>query len=325
MEQTPPKISIIIPTYNRSELVVRAVNSVLKQSYQDFEIILINNGSEDNTAKILKQYQGNDKIRLFTLEKNIRYVGAFNFGIKQIRGEWFSELADDDWLHEKALETLMTEVKRDPTITAISCNTKDNRTGNLLGTGVHQSQYLTLADVVGKTGGQFWGLAKSEFIGNLEMPKGIPGFESVFWYKIEALSKRYYIHKGLHLFNVDEHPTMTQALSAAKVVTKADSYQKLIKENFYWDLLEKYNKKQYLAMCLRGFLFLKIAGHKQDAKIYEQKILKSYPSFKYRFYSNFISKTEPRLLEKLYQLIFKINPARFFNLSIFGKHSHIVD
>jgi len=325
MGQTLPNISIIIPTYNRSELVVRAVNSVLNQSYQDFEIILINNGSEDNTAEVLMQYENNEKVRIFTLEKNIRYVGAFNLGIKQIRGEWFSELADDDWLHESALEVLINEAKRDPSITAISCNTKDNRTGKLLGTGVYQSQYLSAADVIGKTGGQFWGLTKSSFIGEHKIPEGIPGFESTFWFRLEMLSKRYYVHQGLHLFNVDEHPSMTQKMTAANVATKAASYQKLIKEDFYWDLLEKYNRKQYLAMCLRGFLFLKIAGHKQDAKVYEQKILKAYPDFKYRFYSKFISNTEPRLLEKLYQLVFKLNPARFFNLSIFGKHSQIVD
>lgn len=325
MEQLLPKISIIIPTYNRSGLVVRAVDSVLNQTYQDFEIILINNGSEDDTAQVLQQYDGNPKVKLFTLEKNIRYVGAFNFGIKQLKGEWFSELADDDWLGETALEVLIKEVKRDPTITAVSCNAQDNRTGELLGKGLDESQYLKMEDVVSKTSGQFWGLTKTEFIKDSEMPEGIPGFENVFWFKLEAQSKRYYVHQALHFFNVDEHPTMTQMISTANIKTKAASYHKLIHEDYYWNTLKKYNRKRYLGLCLRGFLFLKMAGYNGEATVYENKVKEASPGFKYRIYSNVISNSSPSSLDRIYQFLLKSKVSQFLNFTILGKHSQIVE
>jgi len=320
-----PKISIIIPTYNRSELVVRAINSVINQSYQDFEIILINNGSEDDTADVLKQYENNPKIRLFTLEKNIRYVGAFNFGIQQIQGEWFSELADDDWLDPKALETLLKEVERDPSISSVSCNSKDSLTGKFLGVGLEKSQYLSFADVIGKTGGQFWGINKSKFIGDLQMPKGISGCEGVFWWKIEKQSKKFYIHEGLHFFNVDEYPTLTQQMIKDGAITKAVKYQKLLKEDFFWDTIKEHNQKQYIAMCMRGFLFLKIAGYKEESKIYKQKITQVYPDFKCRMYTRIIDYTPSLLLSKFHGIAQNYILPRLSSAGLFKKHSQIVN
>jgi glycosyltransferase involved in cell wall biosynthesis len=94
-----PKVSVVIPNYNYARYVGEAIESVLAQTYRDFEIIVINNGSTDNSIEVLKKYE--DRIRCFTQE-NQGQSGARNRGIQESRGEWIAFLdADDVWLPTK--------------------------------------------------------------------------------------------------------------------------------------------------------------------------------------------------------------------------------
>jgi glycosyltransferase involved in cell wall biosynthesis len=99
---SPPLVSVIIPTYNRSSLLLEAVDSVFKQTFQDFELIVIDDGSRDGTAKALAPYQD----RFVSYIQNNRGVSAArNRGIRMARGQWIAFLDSDDlWLPEK-LET----------------------------------------------------------------------------------------------------------------------------------------------------------------------------------------------------------------------------
>ena len=98
-----PIVSVIIPTYNRAHLVGRAIKSVLNQTYQDFELIIVDDGSTDNTDKIIKEFQEHDKrIKYIRHEKNKGGSAARNSGIKISRGEYIAFLdSDDEWLPRK--------------------------------------------------------------------------------------------------------------------------------------------------------------------------------------------------------------------------------
>lgn len=98
-----PTISVIIPTYNRAHLIARAIKSVLSQSYQDIELIIIDDGSFDNTEMIIKQFQESDKrIKYIIHDKNKGGSAARNTGIKAANGEYIAFLdSDDEWLLEK--------------------------------------------------------------------------------------------------------------------------------------------------------------------------------------------------------------------------------
>jgi glycosyltransferase involved in cell wall biosynthesis len=94
-----PTVSVIIPTFNRSKLVVNAIQSVLCQTYRDYEIIVIDDGSTDDTAEVLKPYM--DRIR-YVYQANLGASAAQNRGVQLARGEWISILASDDlWLPTK--------------------------------------------------------------------------------------------------------------------------------------------------------------------------------------------------------------------------------
>ncbi len=96
-----PKVSVIIPTFNRAHLIGKAVKSALSQTYQDFEIIVIDDGSTDNTEETVKSFN-NFKIRYISHSNNRGISAARNTGIRASRGEYIALLdSDDEWLPEK--------------------------------------------------------------------------------------------------------------------------------------------------------------------------------------------------------------------------------
>jgi len=92
-------VSVIIPTYNRAIFLVEAINSVLEQTYKNYEIIVIDDGSTDSTSEIIKQFE--NKIRYF-YQENKGPSAARNAGIKNAEGDLVAFIDSDDvWLAEK--------------------------------------------------------------------------------------------------------------------------------------------------------------------------------------------------------------------------------
>lgn len=100
-------ISVITPTYNRQNLINNAIDSILAQSFEDFEMIIVDDGSTDSTKSLVAKYMSNDpRIRYF-LKENGGPSAARNFGIEQAVGKWILYLDSDDTLFPNCLETMM--------------------------------------------------------------------------------------------------------------------------------------------------------------------------------------------------------------------------
>ncbi|NJR15065.1 MAG: glycosyltransferase [Calothrix sp. CSU_2_0] len=94
-----PKISVIIPTYNRSHLIKDAIESVLNQTYQDFELIIIDDGSTDNTKEVLAEY--GERLQ-YIYQENQGRSAARNHGLNLAKGEYIAFLDSDDvWFPDK--------------------------------------------------------------------------------------------------------------------------------------------------------------------------------------------------------------------------------
>lgn len=106
-----PLVSIIIPVYNGSNFLKECIDSALNQTYKNVEIIVVNDGSNDNgqTEKIAKSY--GDKIRYYYKE-NGGVSSALNMGISQMKGEWFSWLSHDDLYFPDKIKRQMECLKR---------------------------------------------------------------------------------------------------------------------------------------------------------------------------------------------------------------------
>ncbi len=98
--------SIVIPTYNRCELLKRAIDSVINQSLDDWELIIVDNYSTDNTKMLVKNYK-NQKIKYFQV-KNLGVIAkSRNLGIKKSKGEFIAFLDSDDWWYSNKLEVIL--------------------------------------------------------------------------------------------------------------------------------------------------------------------------------------------------------------------------
>lgn len=94
-------VSVIIPTFNRGWIIERSVRSVLAQTYQNFEIIIVDDGSSDNTFDVVKSF-GDIRIRYMRHEKNLGGSAARNTGIKAAKGGYIAFLdSDDEWFPKK--------------------------------------------------------------------------------------------------------------------------------------------------------------------------------------------------------------------------------
>ena len=98
-----PKVSIIIPVYNGSNYLDKAIKSALSQTYKNIEVIIINDGSTDNgeTRRIALSYS--NQVRYYEKE-NERVASALNYGIKKMEGDFFSWLSHDDEYYPKKIE-----------------------------------------------------------------------------------------------------------------------------------------------------------------------------------------------------------------------------
>jgi len=96
------KVSVIIPTLNRSTTIIRAIESILAQTFKNYEIIVIDDGSSDNTKELISSY---DLKYVFTENRGVSY--ARNLGVEMAKGEWIAFLdSDDEWLPTKLEEQI---------------------------------------------------------------------------------------------------------------------------------------------------------------------------------------------------------------------------
>ncbi len=101
-----PKVSIILPTYNGSKFIRRSIESVLVQSFVNFELLVIDDGSTDSTAEIIQEAARNDsRVVYLKNEKNLGIQKTLNKGLKEAKGEYIARIDDDDlWVDEDKLK-----------------------------------------------------------------------------------------------------------------------------------------------------------------------------------------------------------------------------
>lgn len=172
-----PLASVIIPTYNRSEILPRAIESVLNQTFTDFELIVVDDGSTDNTESVVRSYNDN-RIR-FVKQQNCGANSARNNGIRHATGKYISFLDSDDKFAEKYLTTVigilcsnnnqpdgvLTPYQTDYRTTAVN-----NRMENKL---VEYSEIINRNVVIG-----FSGLTvRSSIFKEIQLDENLPSFQ----------------------------------------------------------------------------------------------------------------------------------------------------
>lgn len=107
-----PKITAILPTWNRAEWLEKSIQSVLDQTFGDFELVVVDDASTDSTAEIIERYSG--KIRTIVFSENRGVSAARNAAIKNSDSEWIAFLDSDDFWHPDKLQKQIAQTKMRP-------------------------------------------------------------------------------------------------------------------------------------------------------------------------------------------------------------------
>ena len=113
-----PSISFIIPTYNQTVLLQKCVRSVLMQTVSNIEVIVVDNGSDQQVAEVLGLED--ERLRIVRLRRNVFFCGAVNEGFRAARGTYICVMNDDAWIEPDWTEQAISTLESDPMIGSIA-------------------------------------------------------------------------------------------------------------------------------------------------------------------------------------------------------------
>ena len=141
-------ITIYITNFNYARFINKAIKSALEQSYNNFEIIIIDDASKDDSKKIIKNYKNYKKISIIYNKKRKGLIKSSNIAIKKSRGHFFLRLDADDYLHPKALETMIRIMNKFPNTALVFSDfyTFNNNSKKFSINSYNEKKKFTLAD-----------------------------------------------------------------------------------------------------------------------------------------------------------------------------------
>jgi len=192
-----PKISVVIATHNHAHFLPECLASVMNQTYKDYEVILVNNGSTDNTEEVVRQLAWN-KLRYHYQNDTGSVAGPRNIGIRLAKGEYVAFLDSDDLWYREKLEKAADVLEKNPDIVLLSHDlylVKSGREKKLLPSGPLKKDMFKLLLIKNSIVGSATIVKKSEMIeigGFDETNNCIHVADGDAWLKLAYLGKKFY-------------------------------------------------------------------------------------------------------------------------------------
>lgn len=190
------KVSIVIPVYNSEKYIYKCLNSITNQSYKDLEIIVINDGSVDESDNIIKDLKNTDKRIIYIEQKNSGVSAARNLGIKVSTGEYITFIDSDDTVEKDYIELLINEINK-KSIDIVACGYTDISIYGAIKLNDFYNGNSTLSkdefvsNIFNGVGGTLWGkIFKSKIIkeNNIKMNENIYMCEDMIFVLQYAMS-----------------------------------------------------------------------------------------------------------------------------------------
>lgn len=208
-----PLVSVCIPAYNNAGYIKDTIQSVLRQTYQNIELIVVDDHSTDNTVEVLESVQ-DERLKIYRNEKNLGMVGNWNRCLELATGDYVKLICADDMIAKNAIEKEAKAMRRNPSVNLVESDTR-------------------LVDINGRKTGQFRRYPKSGVVDGRKLAKisliiqnfyGAPvnnlirrsalektgGFDTSFtyildfdmWLRISCTGDVYIIHEQLNSFRI---------------------------------------------------------------------------------------------------------------------------
>ena len=247
-----PKVSVIVPIYNVEKYLEKCINSLLSQTLEDIQIILVNDGSKDNSGNIAKEYEKNNKNRIIYVEKeNGGLSDARNYGLKYATSDFIAFLDSDDYIEKNAYEEMYNKAIEE-NADYVECDFIWEFHNKIRVD--KQYPYKNKKEMLSFVRVVAWNkLIKRQLItdNNLEFPKGLRYEDIEFTYKlIPFVNKFAYVDKPfIHYVQREGSIANVQNERTAEIFTVLDNVIEFYKENNIYDEYRdelEYNYARYL-------------------------------------------------------------------------------
>ena len=239
-----PKVSVIIPTKNRAHYVSSAIQSVLDQTFRDFEIILVDGASIDNTREVIGKFD-DERISYIREEKDRGASASRNTGIKRSRGRFIAFLDDDDlWMPSK-LEKQLNLINKNPNIGVVYTGSwRINNSGKVIGYNFPSLRGNIFPKILKKNyvGGCSMILVRKECLEKVGLfDENLPGGEDFdLWIRLAKHYQFDYVRECLVLYRVHEKRISTDPYRILRA-------KKLLYKKYSKELTTSFNHRKKLA------------------------------------------------------------------------------
>lgn len=262
-----PKISVITPTYNRAHLLPRVWASLKAQTFSDFEWIVVDDGSTDETESVVASFK-DPRIRYIRLPENRGVNTARNRGIEASRAPYLVFLDSDDEIVPEALEEIVKawEEIEDPTVGKIAFRCFEADTGEIVGRMKEDRLLLGYEEIIceEKVKGDFFGIVKRELFDRFRFPEDVCGVEALFVWRAAREWKTLYINHPLLCvhYSAEDRLSGTEGI-ISRTEDMAVGFDRLCEE--HKEAWLRNCPRQYGHYLLRSAFYHALAGNRLQA------------------------------------------------------------
>ena len=324
-----PKISIIVPIYNVEKYLTNCIDSILNQTFKDFELILVNDGSTDNSLEICKHYKDIDDRICIIDKKNGGASSARNAGLDIAKGEYIGFVDSDDYIHPQMYELLYNQIIKNKADISMcefkrvsQFNKKELSDKVILNQEVeilnNKEAVVKLEEYGSVTYVVAWNkLYKKSLFNNIKFKEGIIHEDEYIIHRLlYQVNKLVYIKKELYFYLQREGSIMDKKLNINSIdylISSVDSllaYSDKIRffdEKNLINLKEKY-EYVYLSKILKNYSIL-------DKNYHNNKKLLTLKNDFRKLLKILLKSKNNSIKEKISLIIFAINPNIYYKIT----------
>lgn len=221
------KVSIVLPVYNGEEHVTDSIRSIMSQTYQNWELIIVNDCSTDNTLQICEKIaEEDDRVRIISNGQNLKLPNSLNSGFNIATGDYYTWTSDDNMYRPEAIEILVNRLQQNPdAVMVYSDYTNIDVNGKVIGeVKLQDPEYLVTGNVCGAC-----------FIYTAEIAKVVGKYDANlflaedydYWMRIYRYGKIVHVTDSLYLYR--RH---AGSLTETKKASICEQTYKAIEKNF---------------------------------------------------------------------------------------------